>query len=242
MNSQPSSHAPGHPIEFATLPSSSDWLLTNAADHPDQTWVRADTQTAGHGRHGRAWQSPPGNLHSSTLIRPQPNEGPPQQLSFVAALALAEAMTPWVGRQRLSLKWPNDLLLGGGKLAGILLQSTPGALVIGFGVNITHAPAGLEQRVAALANATADPPTPAVLLTELRRTFAAQRSRWRTQGFAPIRTAWLARATPVGWRTTVRQGDRTLTGTFAGLAPDGAMLLQRDGRIDHIHAGEVFGL
>lgn len=241
MSSRPIPDVPGHLIEFPEIPSTSDWLLTRAADHPDQTWVRADTQTAGHGRHGRVWASLPGNLFASTLVRPQPGEGPPQQLSFVAALALAEAVAPWTGRHRLSLKWPNDLLLGGGKLAGILLQSTPGAVVIGFGVNIAREPVGLEQRVACLASATADPPTPAVLLNELRRTFATQRTRWRTHGFVPIRTAWLTRATPVGWRITVRQGDRTLTGTFAGLAPDGAMLLQRDGRIEHIHAGEVFG-
>ena len=119
-------------IEFAEIGSTSDWLLADAAGRPDGVWVRADVQTAGHGRHGRAWTSLPGNLFASTLVRAQPGEGPAQQLSFVAALALAEAVAPWTGRQRLSLKWPNDLLLGGGKLAGILLQSTGDALVIGF--------------------------------------------------------------------------------------------------------------
>ncbi len=216
--------------------------MENAADQPDETWIRADTQTGGHGRHGRPWASLEGNLFASVLIRPTAHEGPAQQLSFVAALALAEAVMPWTGRQRLSLKWPNDVLLGGGKCAGILLQSTPGGVVIGFGVNIAREPVGVGQRVACLASASADPPTAPVLLAELRRTFADARDRWRTYGFAPIRTAWLARATPVGWRTSVTQGERTLVGTFAGLAEDGAMLLQREGRTLHIHAGEVFGL
>lgn len=229
-------------IEFATIPSTSDWLVENAATLADETWVRADVQTAGHGRHGRAWASPEGNLFASVLVRPHANEGPPQQLSFVAALALAEAVMPWTGRIRLILKWPNDLLLGGGKLAGILLQSTPNGIVIGFGVNLSTEPVGVGQRVACLAAATSDPPPPAVIHTELRGTFANIRELWRTYGFAPIRTAWLARATPVGWRTTVLQGDRVLSGTFVGLAEDGAMLLQREGRIEHIHAGEVLGL
>ncbi len=232
----------GRLIEFESIGSTSDWLVEHAADLPDETWVRADTQTAGRGRHGRAWASLEGNLFASALVRPHVNEGAPQQLSFVAVLALAEAVGPWTGRQRLSLKWPNDLLLGGGKLAGILLQASAGAVVIGFGVNIAREPVGVGQRVACLASAVADPPTPVVLLGELRRTFADWRERWRTYGFAPIRTAWLARATPVGWRITVTQGDHALTGTFAGLAEDGAMLLQREGRTVHIHAGDVFGL
>lgn len=232
----------GQTIEFAEIGSTSDWLIEHAAELPDESWVRADAQTTGHGRHGRAWVSLKGNLFASVLVRRYADEGPPQQLSFVAALALGDAVMPWTARMRLSLKWPNDVLLGGGKLAGILLQATHGAVVIGFGVNVAREPVGVGQRVACLASATADPPTPVALLTELRRTFADWRERWRVHGFAPVRAAWLARATPVGWRTTVVQGERVLTGTFAGLAEDGAMLIQRAGRIEHIHAGEVLGL
>lgn len=227
------------PIHFATIGSTNAWLAETAAGHPDETWVLADTQTAGRGRHGRRWTSLPGNLFTSVLARLQPGEGPPQQLSFVAALALADALTPWLGRMRLSLKWPNDLLLSGAKLAGILLEATPAGTVIGFGVNLAHEPAGIEGRVAALAQTGREPPTPAILRTELARCFTAERARWRAHGFAPIRTAWLARATPVGWRTSVRQGETLISGTFAGMADDGALLLLRDGRIETIHAGEV---
>lgn len=224
--------------ELETVGSTNDWLSATAADHPDETWVRADVQTAGRGRHGRRWTSLPGNLFASVLARPRANEGPPQQLSFVAALALADAVSPWTGRLRLSLKWPNDVLLSGAKLAGILLESCPAGTVVGFGVNLAAEPAGVG-RVAALALSGRDPPTPAIMLAELRPTFANWRRRWATEGFAAVRAAWLARATPVGWRATVRIGDELVAGQFAGMAEDGAMLLRQDGALRAIHAGEV---
>lgn len=227
-------------IEHATLGSTNDWMLAAADTLADETWVRADAQTAGRGRHGRRWSSLPGNLFATVLVRPQPGEGAAQQLSFVAALALADAVAPWQGRLRVSLKWPNDVLLSGGKLAGILLESCAAGTVAGFGVNVAHAPAGVDGRVAALSQSGRAPPAPATLLDQLRPAFAAWRRRWRNEGFAAVRVAWLARATPVGWRARVRQGDVTRSGVFAGMADDGAMLFKGDdGRIETIHAGEV---
>lgn len=222
------------------LSSTNDWLTANAAAHPDARWVRADQQTQGHGRQGRAWASPPGNLAASTLVRAAPH--PPQQLSFVAALALADAVAPWTGRLRLSLKWPNDVLLHGGKLAGILLQHTHPDTVIGFGVNIAAAPTGLDRKVACLADASDHPPTAAALLDELAPAFARWRDTWTRQGFAPIRRAWLTKATPVGWRISVHQGDTLRTGAFAGIAEDGALLLQSEGRTHVVHAGEILSV
>lgn len=229
-------------LTFAELPSTSAWLVANAGAHADESWVSAERQLGGHGRHGRAWVSPPGNLAASVLIRPRPGEGPPQQLSFVAALALADAVGPWTGRLRLWFKWPNDVMLHQGKLAGILLERVPEGIVAGFGVNVASAPAGLDTPVSALSDAVATPPPASAILGDLRPALSKWRERWRMGGFAGIRLAWLSRATPVGWRTQVRIGGETLAGTFAGLAEDGAMLLQRDGRTQAIHAGDVFGL
>ncbi|MFN3287550.1 MAG: biotin--[acetyl-CoA-carboxylase] ligase, partial [Sphingomonadaceae bacterium] len=211
-----------------------------AAHLPDGAWLRADAQHAGRGRHGRPWVSRPGNLFATVLARPQPGEGRPHELGFVAALALREALAGFAPRARLSLKWPNDLLLGGAKCAGILLETVPEGAIAGFGVNLAEAPAGTGRRVTALGDHMAGlPPAPAAVLAALAIAFEGWRGRWRAEGFAAIRSAWLARATPVGWAASVRIGADERRGRFAGLAEDGAMLLERDGRIETIHAGDV---
>lgn len=227
-------------IAFDSLESTNDYLTLNVAALPDGAWVRTTRQTAGRGRHGRRWTGGPGNLFASTLAKPQDGEGPPYQLSFVAALALLDAALPYAGRCRLSLKWPNDLLLGGAKCAGILLERTGDATVIGFGVNLMHAPAGLDRRVACLAQGGFPPPDPADFCEELADAFARARTVWRKQGFPAIRSRWLARATPVGHRTQVQVGQTALSGRFAGVADDGALLLQRDDGISTIYAGDVW--
>jgi BirA family biotin operon repressor/biotin-[acetyl-CoA-carboxylase] ligase len=230
----------GHLVELAACGSTNDWMRDHGATLPDGAWVRADLQTRGRGRHGRAWQSLPGNLFATTLVRPRPGEGRAHELGFVAALAVREALASHAPRARLSLKWPNDVLLGGAKCAGILLEALPHGCAIGFGVNLAAAPAGTGRAVTALADhIAAAPPAPSTALTTLAETFAAWRSRWRAQGFAAIRAAWLVRATPVGWVASVRIGNEERRGRFAGLAEDGAMLLERDGRVERIHAGDV---
>lgn len=231
-----------HPpiVELAGCGSTNDWMRAHAGDLPDGTWVRADRQDSGRGRHGRPWVSQPGNLFATVLRRPRPGEGRPHELGFVAALALREALASFAPRARLSLKWPNDLMLGGAKCAGILLETVPEGAIAGFGVNLVAAPAGTGRRVTALADhMAAPPPAPAAALAALASAFEAWRTRWRDEGFAAIRAAWLARATPVGWAASVRIGADERHGRFAGLAEDGAMLLERDGRIETIHAGDV---
>lgn len=221
--------------------STNDWLLERAPDLPDGQWLRAQWQTAGRGRRGRAWVPVPGNLYASVLVKPRPGEGPPQQLSFVAALALGDAAARWVAAERLALKWPNDLLLDGVKVAGILLEGAGDALVIGFGVNLAGAPEGLERPATSFAAAGPVPDADAFVAV-LESAFAQWRARWAAQGFDAVRSAWLARAAGLGEIIKVRLGERELDGVFAGLAADGALELRQGCETRLIHAGEVFGI
>jgi BirA family biotin operon repressor/biotin-[acetyl-CoA-carboxylase] ligase len=225
--------------------STNDWLMTRADALPDGHWVIADRQTAGRGRRGRVWNDAAGNFMGSVLVKAH---GPVQQLSFVAALALHDALAELAGApERLALKWPNDVLLDGLKCSGILLErqgtGREGALVIGIGVNLAHHPNGTERPATSLAAAGLAVPTSAALLEELAPAFAHWRSVWAGQGFAPIRTAWLARASGVGGRIVARLGHENPEGLFAGLADDGALLLKLDdGSTRAILAGDVFAI
>ncbi len=228
-------------LHLATVGSTNDWLA--ARDLPDETWVRADTQTGGRGRRGRPWVSVPGNLFASVVARPQAGEGPAPQLSFVAALALVHALDPFVAPARLTLKWPNDVLLDGTKAAGILLEGTAGATIIGFGVNLAGHPDATERPATSLPAAGVAAPPAAEVADRLAAGFAATRQLWREHGFAPIREAWLARAAGLGRTLEARLGSGPVTGMFTGLAPDGALLLTLpDASVRAIHAGEVFAL
>ena len=141
------------------------------------------------------------------------------------------------------MKWPNDLLLDGVKVSGILLERAGNALVIGFGANLTQFPADTERPATSLAAAGLPVPTPLDLLARLMPAFVHYRWLWEDEGFEAIRTRWLARAAGVGERVTARLGDETLEGCFEGLAADGALTLRTDDdSLRAIHAGEVFAL
>jgi BirA family biotin operon repressor/biotin-[acetyl-CoA-carboxylase] ligase len=203
--------------------------------------VFADAQTGGRGRRGRAWSSLPGNLFASVAVRPQHGEGPAQQLSFVAVLALAQALQDWVEAERLTVKWPNDLLLDGVKVAGILLEKQGDTCIIGFGVNLAAHPSDSERPATSLAAAGVQPPLPAVALDALAAQFSLVRAEWRLRGFQPVRQVWLRRAAGLGQPLVARLGTETLTGVFEGLADDGALQLRLDNdQVRAVHAGEVF--
>ncbi|KAB7648403.1 biotin--[acetyl-CoA-carboxylase] ligase [Polymorphobacter fuscus] len=222
---------------LASTGSTNDWLLANAAALADGHWVIADRQTAGRGRRGRIWGDGEGNLMTSVLVRA---EGPVQQLSFVAALALRVALD--LG-DRVQLKWPNDLLLDGVKVSGILLERAGDALVVGMGVNLARHPDDTERPATSLAAAGLPVPAPMAVLARLMPAFAEYRGLWATQGFAPIRERWLAHAGGVGDRIAARLGAETIEGRFEGLAADGALALRLDdGSLRPVHAGEVFAL
>lgn len=221
--------------------STNDWLLARAEALSDGHWVITDRQTAGRGRRGRVWNDGAGNFMGSVLVKAQ---GQVQQLSFVAALALHDALSALTGQPaRFTLKWPNDVHLDGTKCSGILLERQGDALVIGMGINLAHHPDGTERPATSLAAACLAVPTPAALLDELAAAFSHWRTQWTTHGFPPIRAAWLARASGVGARIIARLGIESPEGLFTGLADDGALLMQLDdGTTRAIHAGEVFAL
>lgn len=228
------------PLHLSSIGSTNDYAVGQALDGaPDGFWVYADMQSAGRGRHGRQWMSLPGNLFASTIIRPYPEETPRQLLSFVAALALHDALCFWVAPERLSLKWPNDVMLDAVKLSGILLETAGEAVVAGFGVNLAAHPQ-LDRPTASMAGAGLAAPSPQALLAKLMPALAQRRAQWRAQGFAAMRTDWCARASGLGTQIRVAQGAEFVTGVFEGLGLDGSLCVRlADGSRRDIHSGEL---
>jgi len=204
-------------------------------------WLRAERQTAGRGRQGREWVSPLGNLYASTLVRLRPADPAPATLALVAAVALEEAVSAYLGAARVQLKWPNDLLLAGAKLSGILLERSGDAIIIGFGVNLAHHPTDLDRVATSLAaqGISVDPDDCLVTLSD---GFARWLGKWRGEGLAAVRDRWMARAHPPGTALTARLPDGTaVDGLFDRLDGDGALILRlADGGTRVIHAGDVF--
>lgn len=232
-------------LRFAELGSTNDEVAARAvAGAGDGLWVMADQQTAGRGRRGRPWISPAGNLYCSTLVRSAAGEPPLQQLSFVAAVALHEVLSAYV--PAIKLKWPNDLLLAGDKLSGILLETANNqtSVVIGFGANLAHFPLAAERPATSLAaHMTGTPPTALTVVDALAEVFARWRARWRMNGFAVIRAQWLLHAAGLGKPIMVQLGHETLDGVFESLDGSGALLLRLDsGAVRAVHAGDIFGV
>lgn len=214
-------------------------------------WIFALRQNAARGRRGRAWVSPEGNFAATLVMRPQE---PPEQIalrSFVAALALYDAVAEVIGRvEGLSLKWPNDVLLNGGKLAGILLE-TVGAgtdvayLAIGIGVNLRQAPdpQDVEARalrpVSLLSETGMDVP-PETFLDALASAYARHEAVFTTLGFAPIRRAWLDRAAKLGEVITARTAGGEVTGRFETVDEAGQLVLSTAKSRHAIPAADVY--
>ena len=200
-------------------------------------WLVALGQTEGRGRQGRQWTMLKGNFAGSTLLLFRPGDPAPQTLSLVAGLALIEAVEIAIPDRSVLLKWPNDLLLDGGKLAGILLERSGERIAVGIGVNLAAAPAVEGRQTAALDGAIA----PEAFAPLLAASFARWLERWRVDPAEELADAWLARAHSVGTSLKVHaDAARTVTGRFEGLASDGALLLRTDGgAIETIRAGDV---
>ena len=209
----------------------------------DGTWLVARRQTAGRGRQGRAWFDGAGNFMGSTVVTLETDGPPPASLSFVAALAVRDAARKALGKGAdLALKWPNDVLLNGGKLSGILLEMVRGQIVVGIGANLGRAPDLPDRKTAALADVIA-PPRPEDFAASLAASFVRRLESWRIHGLGATLQAFLdgsihAQGSPV----TVHDTDGSvLSGSFAGLEEsDGALRLRlADGSERVIRAGDI---
>jgi BirA family biotin operon repressor/biotin-[acetyl-CoA-carboxylase] ligase len=219
-----------------------------AAGAATGTIVWAGEQTAGRGRRGRGWVSPPGNLYVSLLLRPDCELPAACQLNFVAAVALAEAIAGLLpGGVETALKWPNDVLVEDAKVSGILLEASAAAdrmiewLVIGVGVNVSSCPTDTPYAATSLQRAGATAVTAATVLQAFVDRFQSWYDAWRDRGFAPVRARWLALARGLGEAIEVRLDHETLRGRFAGLDASGALTLDTvDGPRRHITTGDLF--
>lgn len=208
---------------------------------PEGLWLRAERQTGGRGRMGRNWESPTGNLHCSTIVRLRAGDPPPATLAFVAAVSIWRAIDVLLPGRSI-IKWPNDVLIDGAKLCGMLLERADDAIIVGIGVNVMAHPDLPDRRTTSLWAQGAVEIDAGALLERVAAEFDAQLHQWRAFGFAPIRTAWLAAAHPPGTLLRVSLPDGgVLEGGFGGLESDGALILAlADGSSHAIHAADVF--
>jgi BirA family transcriptional regulator, biotin operon repressor / biotin---[acetyl-CoA-carboxylase] ligase len=202
-----------------------------AAGAAHGTTVCARRQTAGRGRLGRHWVSPPGNLHASFVLRYDIPPARQAELGFAAALAAADLVDRHLpGGMRARLKWPNDVLVEGAKIAGILLEADAAApapwVVLGIGVNLLHAPPDLPYPVASLASLGAEAPAPEDALSQLVASLGAWLAAWEEGGFEALRAAWLRRGPPPGTKLRVTVGGEIREGEFQDLGEDGALVLR----------------
>lgn len=201
-------------------------------------WLIADRQTAGKGRLGREWQDGAGNFMGSTVVHLRAGDPSPETLALVAGLALHEVVNPKLAQPAV-LKWPNDVLVGGAKLAGILLERVGAAVIVGIGVNLAQAPQVADRATTSLADLGLVAGRDA-FAADLARQFAADLDRWRSFGLAPIVSRWIAAGHPIGTPLEADDQGQRLEGTFVGLTDTGALQLRlADGSLRAIHAGEV---
>lgn len=211
------------------------------------TWIMAHHQTDARGRQGRKWANPEGNLAATLLMRPEGGPADAALRSFMAANALFEALALYVDRTKLAVKWPNDVLLSGGKVAGILLESMGSAqgvdwLAIGVGVNLAAVPKGVPDASfppTALAE-HGDMVAPEQFLDALAANFATEEAIFAELGFGKIRENWLKRAARLGEVITARTSREEITGTFESIDEAGNLILRTPKGAQAIAAADVF--
>lgn len=225
-------------------------LAAGGGSHGAVIWAKQ--QTNGRGRMGREWVSPDGNLYVSILLEPKCEEEDAGQLSFVAAVAAQEALAPVVPDSAVTLKWPNDILLDGKKVGGILLESfhAPDSdnshklhkwLVVGVGINIESYPDKTLYPATCLKEAGVEIISAKIVLSRFVYNFITQYDLWRKKGFAPVRKAWLAHAHGVGDKIEVRLPKEQFSGVFTGIDKQGMLQITVAGNKKRtVAAGDVF--
>jgi BirA family biotin operon repressor/biotin-[acetyl-CoA-carboxylase] ligase len=210
-------------------------------------WVVAERQTAGRGRRGRLWHSPTGNLSATLFLRPEKPANTCAQLSFVAALAASDVVSRFAPLVDVRVKWPNDVLADGSKIAGILLESaSSGAdrlewLAVGIGINLAHYPVDTEFPATALSTLGVAGISPRDASERLAAAWSEWYDIWLVEGFSRIRDIWLSRAARLGERIRARLATEEATGVFEGIDEHGALILRESqSRTRAIAAGEVF--
>ncbi|RZJ44249.1 MAG: biotin--[acetyl-CoA-carboxylase] ligase [Brevundimonas sp.] len=213
-------------------------------------WIAAHRQTAGRGRRGRAWEGHTGNLFTTLLTTTRKPPAEAAQVTFIAALAVADLLDRYAPPSLVTIKWPNDVMLAGQKASGILVESgvhETGALwlAVGIGVNLAEPPQGAERPATALSHhlsaAHVASPTVETAAGELAESFAVWAERWETLGFQPILDGWAARTPGLDGPAVARLGHETVEGRAEGVAADGALRLRlADGSLRLISAGDVF--
>jgi len=213
-------------------------------------WISAAVQTAGRGRRGRHWNTTRGNLAATLLVTTDRSPAEAAQLSFISAFAIRAVALCYVPAPLVRFKWPNDVAVDGKKLSGILIESGRTSdgrlwLAIGIGINLAHAPEGVERPATSLAahlkTGIEAPPTPGEALAILSRAFVEHALSWTEAGFEAVRKDWLEGAAGMGGACVARLEHETLSGVAEGLDGDGALLLRLpDQTLRRIAAGDVF--
>jgi BirA family biotin operon repressor/biotin-[acetyl-CoA-carboxylase] ligase len=201
-------------------------------------WITALQQTAGRGRHGREWVSESGNLFATLLIAVAQRNSP--QIAFIAGIAAADLCARYVPRESVKLKWPNDVLIGGRKAAGVLVEQVTGRLVAaGIGIDLAHCPAGMGA--VSIAEIAGFAPHPDEVLAALAHGMNEWLIFWREHGFGRIRREWLNRAGGIGKSIRAVTAEACFDGIFESLDNDGALLLRDGAGASHrITAADVF--
>lgn len=249
-----SDRAPGTPTlaiegwrveHHARVGSTNDEARSRAlARDPGRLWIVADEQTAGRGRQGRTWSSPAGNFYGSALVLEPCETAIAPQIGFVAGVALLRAVRD-LGEANVALKWPNDLVANGAKLAGLLAEGlmTPQrrlAVIVGFGVNLASSPQGLSYPTTDLRRLLARPIPPSRLIERLARRFDETLTIWdRGNGFAAIRETWLAFAAGLGGPIRVSGPGGEREGIFSGIDPQGRLLLRAGDSTEIVESADL---